>query len=144
HEGVKHRIVKLAAHDAGLIDCIANLLLIMPTLSVFSREIEPHDRLLLTRPSHRKECRNKGIELKIELANFPRGELHELGDQRRAEATGCFHPVCIKLIEKLHQFFVTVDRAKTLAEVSITKHGDAAQVGIEQMNHNILYGPETT
>jgi hypothetical protein len=78
HKRIEHGEVQFAVHDPGLIHGETDLLLVMPALRVFPRQIEPVRRAFFPRPDHRQRGFGVRIELPVQFAHFPTGVLQQV------------------------------------------------------------------
>src|SRR5258708_1856127 len=81
---------------------IAYLLLVIPALSEFPRQIEPDGSRLRPGPTHRP-AQGKRIDRGEILHELATCETHEIAQYVRAESSGCFQPGLIAVIDKHHQ-----------------------------------------
>ena len=107
-ESVEDREEPFAAGQRGGADGVANLLLMMPLLGVFARDVEPVLRFLLAGPCDAEQSRSEWIERSEKLADLRASDFEKFDQKPRTDSLRRSDPIGVELIQKVDQFAVSI------------------------------------
>ena len=139
-EAVENGAVEFGRHEAGEIDGVTDLLLVMPALSEFARGVEPVEGDGFSGPTHIEEGGRKGIERFVEVGALAARGPHHVDENRGAEAPVYGDALAVEAIHEIDNV-LTGANERLLDETTIADQGEFAQGCIEQMSGDIADFP---
>ncbi len=139
-EAVENRVVEVGRHDAGEMDGVTDLLLVMPAFSEFACGVEPVERDGFSGPTDVEQGGRKRVEGFVEVGALAAGGLHHVDENGGAEAAVYGDAFAIEAVDEIDDVLAGANEG-LFDETTIADHGELAQGRIEEVRGDIADFP---